>query len=306
MRLPISTSKAFRIFLVSCIFCCQWQPVNAGPKDSIYYSTQQSAAQFIDGIHNLSKSVSWPGIDPDLFLDNLKLNVHEPLSFYPGRSTNFCGYGALSYLMIKQDPLGYARFMLDLYRNGKATYRATHFTPSAPVRRAAGTLKFKGVLDIRHAEQMWFLVLADHYKGYLNIFNRAYDTGDENAFWAATNFAKFNRMVKRMIGYKVHAVGSDLIRPWKSDLYEYILGEMPKGIVVVYLNNRVIHKKNHTQVKLSFPTHFVILEKLVRDGDLITFQYWDYGSRTVKQVTPNTFKRLIYGVSTCTKPAEND
>jgi hypothetical protein len=297
---------ANRVFLVSFLFCLQFQTAQAATRDSIYYSTQQSAEHFIDGVRSLPKSDAWPGIDPVLFLDNLKLNVHEPLSFYPGRSTNFCGYGALSYLMIKQDPLGYARFMLDLYRNGRAAYRSTTFTPSAPVKRAAGTLKFKGVLDIRHAEQMWFLVLADHYKGYLNIFNRAYDTGDENAFWAATNFAKFNRMVKRMIGYKVHAVGSDLIRPWKPDLYEYILGEMPKGIVVIYLNNRVIHKKNHTQVKLSFPTHFVILEKLVRDGDLITFQYWDYGSRTVKQVTPNTFKRLIYGVSTCTKPGTND
>jgi len=273
----------------------------ANEKDSIYTSTRQQAISYIDQFTKLEASKSWPAVKPHLFLQNLKKNIYEPLSFYPGRSTNFCGYGALSYLMIKQDPLGYAKFLIELYRNGSAKYRSTLFTPSQEVRAAAGTLEFKGVLDIRHAEQIWYMVLSDHYKGYLNIFNRRYSPGDENTFWAATNFAKFNRMVKKMLGYHVKAVGSDLIRPWLNNSYDYISSRMDKGIVVLYLNNRIIHKKNHAKIKLSFPTHFVILEKIEKTGDQITLTYWDYGSRTLLQVSPSSLKRLIYGVSTCTK-----
>jgi len=299
-------SPNFKPVLLTILF--SWSIIFsfANDADTVYYSTQAQAISYIDQFSRIDASSSWPAVKPHLFLQNLKLNIHDPLSFYPGRSTNFCGYGALSYLMIKQDPLGYARFMMDLYKNGSATYRSTTFTPSPEVKAAAGTLQFKGVLDVRHAEQVWFMVLADHYKGYLNIFNRRFRTGDENTFWAATNYAKFNRMVKKMLGYRVHAVGSDLIRPWLNDTYNYISSRMDDGIIVLYLNNRIIHKKNHAKIKLSFPTHFVILEDIQRTGDLITLTYWDYGSRTLLQVSPSSLKRLIYGVSTCTKTGKND
>jgi hypothetical protein len=203
--------------------------------------------------------------------------------------------------MIKQDPLGYAKFMMALYRNGFASYRSIRFEPSNEVKLAAGTLRFKGVLDIRHAEQMWFLSLADHYKGYLNFFNRRYQPGDENTFWAAANYGKFNRMVKKMLGYEVNSIGSDLMRPWLKDPFDYIQQRLGKNIVVVYLNNRIIHKKNHAKVKISFPTHFIILEDIKKQGDLITLTYWDYGSRTLLQVSPSVLKRLIFGISICSK-----
>jgi hypothetical protein len=265
-------------------------------------STQKQAIDFIDSIQTLEPSGYWPHVKSSLFLSNLKLNIHEPLSFYPGRGTNFCAYGALSYLVIKDDPLGYARFMLTLYRTGKASYNNNNFTPSESIKAAAGTLKFKGVLDIRHAEQMWFLVLADHFKGYLNIFNPNYDLGDEDRFWAATNLAKFNRMVRKMCHYKTKAVGSDLFHPWLKNTFNYLHDRLGKGVMVLYINNRVIHKKNHDKVKLSIPTHFVVLENIRKeDNGLVTLTYWDYGGKTLLQITPKVLKKIIYGISFCTK-----
>jgi len=169
-------------------------------------STKKEALEFIDKIDRSKENSLWPNIKPKLFYDNLKLNLEKPGSFYPGRSTNFCAYGALSYLVMEKDPLGYVKFMNELYDKGEADFNNNHFKPSSAVMKASGTLKFKGVLDIRHAEQMWFLVLADKFKGYLNFFDKKFNEGDENSFWAATNLAKFDRMVNKMCGVHVKAV----------------------------------------------------------------------------------------------------
>jgi len=264
-------------------------------------SSKKEALAFLDNIDQTKESSLWPNVTPKLFYDNLKLNLEKPMSFYPGRSTNFCGYGALSYLIMEKDPLGYVKFMDELYDNGKATFNERNFKPSKAVMQAAGTLKFKGVLDIRHAEQMWFLVLADHYKGYLNFFDKKFNEGDENTFWAATNLAKFDRMVSELCGIHVKAVGSDLIKPWVKNVYSYLEKRIDSNIVSLYINNRIIHKKNHDKIKFSIPTHFIILRQIRKEGDVITLRYWDYGGETEMQITSRTLKKIIFGIITIDK-----
>ena len=223
------------------------------------------------------------------------------MSFYPGRSTNFCSYGALSYLVMEKDPLGYVKFMNELYDRGEATFNNNHFKPSKEVMNAAGTLKFKGVLDIRHAEQMWFLVLADKFKGYLNFFNKKFHEADENTFWAATNLAKYDRMINKMCGVHVKAVGSDLIKPWVKDVYSYLEKRIDSNIVSLYINNRIIHKKNHDKIRFSIPTHFIILRQIRKEGNMVTLRYWDYGGETEMQITSRTLKKIIFGIITIDK-----
>ena len=264
-------------------------------------STKKEALAFIDKIDQSKENSLWPNIKPKLFYDNLKLNLENPKSFYPGRSTNFCAYGALSYLVMEKDPLGYVKFMNELYDKGEATFNNNHFKPSTAVMKAAGSLKFKGVLDIRHAEQMWFLVLADKFKGYLNFFDKKFSEGDENAFWAATNLAKFDRMVNKMCGVHVKAVGSDLIKPWVKDVYSYLSKRIDSNIVSLYINNRIIHKKNHDKVKFSIPTHFIILKNISKQDNLVTLRYWDYGGETQMQVSSRTLKKIIFGIITIDK-----
>ena len=264
-------------------------------------STQQQAIVFVDSIKELAPSISWPNIKPALFLQNLKSNIYQPISIYPGNGTNFCGYGALSYLFLQDDPLGYAKLLLQLYHDGTAKFGNTTFTPSEAIKKEAGKLKYKGILDIHPAEQMWFLCLADHYKGYLNFFNRKYNPGDEDSFWASVNYAKFNRMVRGLLQYSVKAKGADLFRPHVGDVYDYISEKIKTGKVILFINNRIVHKKNHIKIKLGVPTHFIVVDKISKTDDLITLVYWDYGGKTLLQLSPAFFKRIVFGITYCTK-----
>lgn len=264
-------------------------------------STQQQAVDFVEKITELKPSLHWRNIKPGLFLKNLKKNVHNTVSIYPGKSTNFCGYGALTYLFLQDDPLGYTTLLLQLYNEGKATFRNISFEPSPAVKREAGALKYKGILDINPAEQMWYLTLADHYKGYLNFFNRKFNSGDENRFWASVNFGKFNRMTKELLNYNSKAKGADLMRPKFINLYNYISEKMKTGTIVLFINNRIVHKKDHVKIKLGIPTHFIVAEKISIENDIITLMYWDYGRKTQMQVSTGFFKRIVFGISWFTK-----
>lgn len=283
------------------IFSSNASPKYKPDKDSTVTSTQQQAIEFIDNIKELAPSTFWPNIKPALFLQNLKTNIHQPVSVYPGNGTNFCGYGALTYIFLLDDPLGYAKLLIRLYKEGKATFGNTNFNPSRTIKEEAGLLRYKGILDIHPAEQMWFLSLADHFKGYLNLFNRKYNLDDEDKFWASVNYAKFNRMVKRLLYYQVKARGADLFRPRVGDLYQYISEKMKTGTVVLFINNRIVHKKNHVTIKLGVPTHFIVAEKISKENDVITFVYWDYGGKTLFQLSPAFLKRIVFGITYCTK-----
>ncbi len=274
---------------------------NSHASDSTPTSTMQEALLFIERNNDLKASEYWLNLKPQLFIENLRSNILKPLNVYEGSNTNFCGYAALTYLPLHEDPLGYAKFMLQLYKDGKATYGKVFFEPSKKIKQAAGTLKFKGMLDIRPADQMWFLSLADHFKGYVNVFNRHYNAGDENKFWASVNYAKFNRMVRKLFNYEVHAKGSDLIHPGILDLYGYISDKMQTGITSLYLNNAYLHKRKHNMLRPGIPTHFVILLDIFKTDDLITITYWDYGYKSLRQISPAFLKRIVFGVSQFTK-----
>jgi hypothetical protein len=267
-------------------------PPSIGPK-----STPEQAIAYLDSVKKLEKSKHWPNVDPEIFLKNLRAFATSPLRFYEGKSTNFCAYSALTYIPLHYDPLGFSRFMVSLYRTGKAKMGKVTFTPGKKIRDEAGLLKYKGPLDINAAAQMWFLSLADKFKGYLNMFNQDFDKGDENTLWAATNFAKFNRMLKRMFPSEVHARGSDLVRPWIGDLYSYLEKKLKTGMVFLYLNNRRLYRKKHVKVKFGIPTHYVLLLEIYKVDGRVNIVYWDYGVKTLQQVSPRFLKTITFGVT---------
>jgi hypothetical protein len=278
-------------------------------------STSEQALELLSKVTLPDSSTRWPNIRPQLFLANLKANILSPLKIYQGSNTNFCGYAALSYLPLNDDPLAYTQFMLSLYKDGEATWNGIHFYPSPAIHKAAGTLRFKGILDIRPADQLWFLALADRFRSYLNFFNRHFHPGSEDTFWAAVNYGKFNRMIRELLGYRVEARGSDLIRPDISDLYDYLKTTVNRpGTTFLYVNNTYLHKKNHNKFKGSFPTHFIVLNDIHRidgkavgdptgDPDMVDIIYWDYGGRTLRQVSLRFLKKITFGITHCTPPA---
>ena len=291
-------------FISIAIILCSVLSGQASPGDSVATSGKQEALRYLEKIQQLDSSSYWPNVKPRLFLENLYVNINTPLAMYQGSNTNFCGYAALSYLPLHENPLGYVKFMLELYREGKANWGKIKFTPSQAVQVASGNLHFKGILDIRPADQMWFLILADHFKSYLNFFTPHYHPGSENTFWAAVNFGKFNRIIRHLLGYKVKATGSDLIRPYFHDLFGYLSESVKAGTTFIYVNNTYLHKKNHSKYKASFPTHFLVLTDIWKTGDEYTIIYWDYGGRTLRQVSPAFLKKILFGVSLCTKDTD--
>lgn len=269
--------------------------------DTTPLSTQKQALTFLEKQDQLKPSKYWPKVNPVAFLQNLRKNIEHPLSIYEGKNTNFCSYAALSYLPLHDNPLNYVKFMVKLYNEGKAIYGKEYFEPSKEVKLAAGTLAFKGELDIRPADQLWFLSLADHFKGYLNFFDKHFDIGDENSMWAAVNYSKFNRMVRRLFNYNVVATGSDLFRPGMRDAYEYLSDRLKTGNVALFVNNMHLYKTNHNGLKPGIPTHFIILLNIEEVDDKIAITYWDYGGRSLQMLSPSFLKKIIFGISHITK-----
>ena len=289
--------------IIVSLNCFAWKNSTG---DTTPTSTTIEALNYLKNIRKLPESKYWPNIKALDFLENLRANIISPLQVYEGSNTNFCGYAALTFIPLHTNPLGYAKFMMQVFREGKARYGKVYFEPSLGVRQAAGALKFKGILDIRPADQLWFLSLADHFKGYLNFFNKHYDPEDENTFWASVNYAKFNRMVRLLFNYNVYARGSDLIHPWIHDVYGYIKNCLQTGTTVLFLNNAYLYRRKHNMLRPGVPTHYIILLDLVQTNGIITIIYWDYGFRSLRQITPAFLKKIVFGISHCTKKTTNE
>jgi hypothetical protein len=295
------TNKYNHLIFFSC-FCIMMHEATGSSnfRDTVQTSTFQQAIEYLDGLPEIDSSHFWPNVSPELFMENLQAYVRTPLKTFESKGTNFCSYTALSWLPIQYNPLGFVKFMVKLYQEGKATMGRVNFSPGWAVRQTAGTLRYKGILDISPASQMWFLSLADHFKGYLNFFNRKFNKGDENTLWAATNFAKFNRMLRKLFPWKIRARGSDLIKPGNiDDIYTHLEERLKTGTVFLYLNNRLLYKKKHVVTRFGIPTHFIVLLELRRNGDKIDMVYMDYGRKTLQQVSPGFLKKIIFGITHC-------
>jgi hypothetical protein len=269
--------------------------------DSSLNTSQRKALTMLDAVDTLSSSNYWPNIKPSLFFANVRNNILHPLKINQGKSTNFCSYAAMTHILLRYQPETYTRIILSLYNTGKAQLIKRELRPSKTVRNATGTLKNKGELDILHADQLWFLTMADCYKGYVNILDHQYDKGNENTFWAATNLSKFNRMLREYGNYKVGGVGSDLLRPFNKDMYGYITSRLDNAIVLMYINSKLMHPTRHTFFKLPAPTHFVVLYEMYKIDEMIEIKYWDYGLKTEQLITKKRLRKTIFGVSLITE-----
>ena len=286
------------VILLTCFDPDTKASPSGNPSDSNQISTPQQAIAFLDSLQRLDSSKYWPNADPVLFLENLRVFATTPFKFYEGKGTNFCSYFALTYIPLSYDPLGFSRFMIELYQKGKARMGKVVLKPGVAVRKEAGLLKYKGPLDISPAGQIWFLTLADHFKGYLNIFNLRFHDGDENTLWASTNFAKFNRMLRKLFPVKVHAKGADLVRPWVDDLPAYLEKKLRDGPIFLYLNNRLLYKKTHVVTRFGIPTHFVLLLDISwSENKMINITYWDYGKMTLQRVDEEFLRKIVFGIT---------
>lgn len=266
--------------------------------DKILQARRQKALNMLDKEDELAVSSHWPNIKPSLFFANIKKNILFPDYINQGKSTNFCGYAALTHLLLRYYPDAYTEAILSLYHNGNARLKKKLLQPTPEVLLAAGTLKNKGQLDVHHANQLWFLTLADQFKGYLNFIDHHYNPGDENRIWAGTNYRKFNKMLMHFTDDTLTRRGSDFLRPFTGNFYNYISEQLSKGIVLLYVNSKWLYPHKYSLFKLRAPTHFIVLYNMYQSGDMIEIQYWDYGLRTEQQITGKRLRQLVFGVTT--------
>jgi len=294
-----------RLLFAIAAVCC-FSPILRGQTniiedkeiESLVQQQQRKALSVLSREDTIAASVHWPNIKPELFFANVRKNITYPGKINQGAMTNFCGYAAMTHLLVKYHPEIYLQYITDLYRNGKAVLPNKTLAPSQAVRVAAGTLKNKGELDILDADQLWFLTLADEFKGYMNIVDQKYQPGDENKIWAGTNFAKFNNMLKAFTDDKLTMAGSDFLRPSKRSFYEYIAEELQKGVVLLYVNSKFLYPHNFKLFRLRAPTHFIVLYNMYPVGDQIEIKYWDYGLKTEQLITRKRLFKLIFGITT--------
>lgn len=306
-------NRPIQILSAICMILCVYVPEGGAQAldtrghdyyDSINPIRKQKALELLAIVDTTKTSQYWPNIKPAYFFSNIRQNILNPGIINQGNNTNFCSYAAITHLLIKYEPDSYTEMILSLYFTGRTKlYSSKIIKPSQKTRESAGLLNNNGQLNILHANQLWFLSMADEFKGYLNLFNNNYDTGDENTFWASTNYSKFNKMLREFGGYKVNAIGSDLLRPWKSteNMYQYIVNMLDTGLVMLYLNNKLMYPHKFSGVSFPTPTHFVVLYELRKVNDMIEIKYWDYGLKTEQLITMKRFKKSIYGISSITK-----
>lgn len=282
--------------LFCCLLCWSLFAATAQTSSGLHLNKKQQALALLNQT-TLTKSTYWQNIDPELFIANLKRNTERPVFLYAGRNTNFCGYAAVGYILLEQDPMGYVQFMLDLYQKGKATYADVLYKPTEAVRKTAGTILYEGELDHNDADQVFFFTLADHYKGYLNILHLNYKRDRELGLWAATNLSKFNRMLRAMMKTEIRCIGYDLVRVKQKHLVDSLQKKLLHGEVFLYLNNSILRKKNHNKVKKHIPTHYVVLKSISEENGIITLTYWDAGFTTLRQIDQKALNSLLFGIS---------
>jgi hypothetical protein len=103
-------------------------------------------------------------------------------------------------------------------------------------------------------------------------------------------------MIRKLFNYRIDASGSDLFRPRKKDIVKYLLQNIDSGVVFLYVNNTLLAKKDHG-AKKRLPTHFIVLNSIALDGNMVTITYWDNGARTLRQMTRSFFKKIVFGIS---------
>lgn len=261
----------------------------------IYLSRQESALLILSRLDTSVSNPLWPSISAAALYHNLQENILNPERICQGHYTNFCAYAALTVLLARENPEAYARSMVDLYSTGETRIQGKQIRPAASIRKMAGTMQGKGLLNLNPADQLWFLSISDVYKGYLNI-DRNFHPGDENKSWAICNIGKFNRMARALGGFTVASYGTDLFRPFGKNNAAFIREQVNKGTVVLYVNSQYLHPQKSPFFMLRTPTHYIILHDIQEKEGMVELTYWDYGFKTFQQITPKQLREMTFGI----------
>jgi hypothetical protein len=96
----------------------------------------------------------------------------------------------------------------------------------------------------------------------------------------------------------VQAKGSDLVGPWVSDIDGFLEEKIKTEFVFIYINNRLLYKKNNVKVRIGIPTHYVQLLDIRKNSDgKLAIIYSGYGSKTLQEIKPRLLKKVVFGIT---------
>lgn len=169
---------------------------------------------------------------------------------------------------------------------------------SQAARNAVGSNIFDNNQDedrgqtINELDQMLFMTLADHYKGYTNV-DQNYDPGDEEGLWAGGVLAKAVKVWKDF-GFDIEVTGSDL--GWAStgeNKINAVREAMETKDVVLYVNSGKFKRDEGIN---ATATHYIHVESIKQVGNKYEITYWDYGHNHQVTMDATQFFWAVYGL----------
>jgi RHS repeat-associated protein len=256
----------------------------------------------------LKQSTFFKNVTPESLLASLECEVSDPdNNFCQGEGTNFCSKAAaVSQVWAKNDPKGYANFILDLYNNGKATYNGKEINTGTNAEDAAGKLDAVGLANSPSA-QMAFIALIVKYNSYMGSFKK----GDEKSEIVSGTFLKtFNTILTDFLGYEIESKGSSAgnrpyVNEWTkrtsniNDVISDLNSQLNKGAVILMINGPASRGEGNWAIA----THFIRLYNIQKLSTPlgrkdIMYERWDYGKKTVHYIDSDAFMRSVQGVTT--------
>lgn len=258
-------------------------------------STVASALDYITAYENSTADEDFV-ISQERLVKDLRHRISHPSELNQGVGTNFCWAAAFSTYLLSKDPKGISQAILTYYETGVFTYGQVSITPNPQIKANIGTETFANNtgLDNNVVDQMLLMTLATQYQGYIN-FDKNYESGDEEkGTYAGRPIGAYEKLFTDF-GINYRRVGSDL--GWTGENADQLSSLIQNNTIFLYVNSGFLFRDGKLPLTGS---HYVILQNINIDGDLVTFNYWDYGHKegrtltmTVDKFNKGTFGAII-------------
>ncbi|NUQ74363.1 MAG: hypothetical protein HUU21_12470 [Polyangiaceae bacterium] len=236
-------------------------------------ANREEALRLVDEFEKRSSTSAFPSADKSQLIEGLRARIIDP-KIINQNHTMLCGPAAFVYSMASQDPVAYARFIIDLYEKGRATVGKMTVSPSGALMRYSVPAGEIHVAD-------WIpLASIRNSKGSVVFFDK-YDSVDEE-LPAMTLPSHLHSWIDE-VGYtkvvdRTHVFGMSA-EEGKKSLSDAIIYDREGYRVFLLIRASLVQgesdgKKGKKAAKkgssLPFPDHWVVLE----EGDLADGIFW--------------------------------
>jgi hypothetical protein len=229
-------------------------PLREGMNDK-----QLEGMDIADKLVSESGGVYWPSVEPKDLALSIKQRIRVPQRIRQG-TMPYCGPAAVAYLMASENPILYAKVIVDLYRKGAALLPRAGLDgyviePDYDLRMADYTLVFPFRSPENQPAADW--ILLSSIRNSENWWHRYWGTG---LIASCTDGSLPSTMIKwlRGIGYTKFIDETNLFFTKGLENLKAASGLQGKWKVLLFINSQMLYRKTQNQSS-SFPNHYVVL-----------------------------------------------